>query len=163
MKEILQKLKQYFSLRGRTVSGNLGFISILLNIYQIFIQIHRLYFWLVVFGSTVASYYFYRDEKHKIAIDKNLILINVGLLIFGLPFSFLIDYMDFFRFVGIVLVIVGLLFLFLAKKMHSIYNLIMNSDLNNFTIYLPRLSLKSILFILVILGFLLNQYLMYKI
>ncbi len=186
MKKIFQKLKHYHSKIGGTASGTLGSIGslpnachslcmsvvsllavfgITLNILPLmFIQTYRFYFWLAALVLTALAFYFYQKKQIKLPRDRNFIILNTGLLTFSLPFYFLADYMDFFRFVGVIIAIFGLLSFFLAKKMRFVSNLIMRSDLNNLSISLPipKLNFKSILFILVILGFLMNQFLMYK-
>ncbi len=186
MKKILQKLKHYSSVGGGTASGIIGSVGSLSNVCHslcmsivslfavlgitlnilplMFIQTYRLYFWLVAFVFTALAVYFFIKQKKYFARDRNFIILNTGLLIFALPFYFLADYMDFFRFVGGVIAIIGLLSFFFRKKVNYISSLVMESDLNNLPISLPipKLNFKSILFILVILGFLMNQFLMYK-
>lgn len=141
-----------------------------------FLQTYQLYFWLAALVFTLASLYFYLKQRRKIARDKNLLLINSGLLIFGLPvdqvnfLSVLVDYMDFFRFIGISLTAAGVFLLIFAKRFQNIWYSpeelekvsIPTSTSRVSTVQLPKLNVSSALFAIVIGGFLINQYFMYK-
>ena len=102
-----------------------------------FLMTYQLYFWLAALVFTALSFYFFLKQKQVIVRDRNLLFINGGLLLFGLPFSQLADYMDLFRFMGGSLAVLGVFLLF-------------------------KLTLQSLLFIIVIGGFLVNQFLMYR-
>ena len=159
-----------------TPSGKLGFISLLPNVCQslftsailsavlpvLFIQTYQLYFWLVALVLTIASGYFFLKNETHIVHDKNLIIINAGFLLSGLSFSFLAQYADFFKFVGLIIVIIGLLLLFLPEKMNRWYRFLTTVDLDSFPIYLPKFTGKFFLFSLVVVAFLINQYILYQ-
>src|SRR3989338_11189084 len=51
-----------------------------------FLQTYQRYFWGVALIFTGVSLYLYRQQEQKVSRDRNLLLINTGLLIFGLPF-----------------------------------------------------------------------------
>lgn len=138
-----------------------------------FLQTYRMYFWMGALVFTTTSFYFYLKQKHKVIRDRNLLIINTGLLIFGLPFPQLADYMDFFRFLGGSLVISGILLFLFGKRFQSLFLDQKNIQYAKIatdtpilspasTVQLPKLNLSSLLFALVIGGFLVNQYLMYK-
>lgn len=149
-----------------------------------FLQTYQMYFWVTALVFTTASFYFYLQQRHRAARDKNLLFINSGLLIFGLPFSQLADYIDFFRFTGGALAFTGLLLLFFGKKFKTVYRPTLNTHLRGAhsvtsealrggssevvatgtatSIKLPRLTISVILFAIVIGGFLINQYFMWQ-
>lgn len=145
-----------------------------------FLQTYQLYFWVAAFVFTGASFYFFLKQKRKVTRDRNLLLINGGLLLFGLPFKQLADYMDFFRFLGLSLTFVSLfLFLFakrfklvnrpaLQAELASTYHNMTNQEAVTVTkpaglpLQLPKLTFSSALFALVVGGFLMNQYLIYR-
>lgn len=164
-----------------TIVSALALFGITTSILPLmFLQTYKLYFWLAAFAFTALSIYFFLKSKKQLTRDRNLLFINGGLLIFGLPFSQLSDYMDFFRFVGVSLVVTGL-FLFLFSKRFKLVSRAVEGE-NQMPVYapvtsfsgvtqaqqmpsishLPKLTLTSGLFALVIGGFLINQYLMYR-
>ena len=135
-----------------------------------FLQVYQMYFWTAALVFTLLSAYFYLRQRHPMTRDRNLLLINTGLLIFGLPFSQIADYMDFFRFIGGSLTLAGLFLLVLGKKFKTVYRPgLQSANLGRVqtaidypTFRLPKLTAQSLLFIIVIGGFLTNQYLMYR-
>lgn len=147
--------------------------GITLNILPLmFLQTYQLYFWRAAFIFTIASLYFYLKQKHKSVFDRNLLLINYGMLTFGLPLSgFLADYSDFFRFIGISLAVAGVFLLTFARKLQNIFlspEQLATLSINNSTqstistIQLPKLNISTVLFAVIIGGFLVNQYFMYR-
>ena len=155
-----------------TVVSILAIFGITTSILPLmFLQTYQMYFWLGALVFTAASLYFYLKQRSRVVRDRNLLFINSGLLIFGLPFPQLADYIDFFRFMGISLAVGGLFLLLFAKKFQNVWyspeqltTLSINNSSQNptSTIRLPRLSVSTALFILVIGGFLINQYFMYR-
>lgn len=147
-----------------------------------FLQTYQLYFWLTAFVFTAASFYFYKKQKRHLTIDRDLLVINAGLLLFGLPFQQLTDYRDFFRFIGVSLILGGLFFFFFARKWKLVYRSVVEDGENtpiqstkpvSFTaspVQTPVLANTSelgrsftfILFVLIVFGFSINQYLMYR-
>ena len=138
-----------------------------------FLQTYQVYFWIAALVFTALSFYFYVQQNKKLTRDRNFLFINSGLLIFGLPFSQLADYMDFFRFIGISVVLAGVFLFFLAKR----FQYVQYSDSSSVqtsandslvaipamsTVQFPKLTLSSVLFVIVVSGFLINQYLMYR-
>ena len=146
-----------------TVVSILAIFGITTSILPLmFLQTYQMYFWLGALVFTVASLYFYLQQKHKVARDRNLLFINAGLLIFGLPFPQLADYIDFFRFIGISFAVVGVLLFFFARKLHGlIYDGPPPLPAVSI-IHLPKLNITSILFALIVGGFLINQYYMFR-
>ncbi len=148
----------------------IALFGITMNILPLmFLQTYRFYFWIAAFLLTGASFYFFIQQKRKIVRDRNFILINTGLLIFGLPFSFVADYMDLFRFVGLSLVVIGLFLLFFGKKFKFVdqpvlenAQSVVSASPKNIEILPLKFKLSSILFALVVGGFLVNQYMMYR-
>ncbi len=147
--------------------------GITLNILPLmFLQTYQLYFWWAAFVFTMLSLYFYLTLRQKRDFDRNLLIVNYGMLTFGLPLSgFLADYSDFFRFIGISLTVTGLFLLTFGKKLKNIFlspeqlaTLPINKSTQSTisTIQLPRLNVSSVLFAIVIGGFLINQYYMYR-
>ncbi len=121
-----------------TVVSILAIFGITTSILPLmFLQTYQMYFWIGALVFTALSFYFYLKQKRLVTRDRNLLLINGGLLLFGLPFLQLADYMDFFRFIGGSLALFGL-------------------------ILLSKLNIQSLLFVIVIGGFLTNQYFMYR-
>ncbi|GEM_PF-2667546 len=102
-----------------------------------FLMTYQLYFWLAALVFTALSFYFFLKQKPPVTRDRNLLFINGGLLLFGLPFTQVAEYMDLFRFMGGSLALLGVFLLF-------------------------KLTVQSLLFIIVIGGFLVNQFLMYR-
>lgn len=129
-----------------TVVSIAALFGITMNILPLmFLQTYQLYFWWAALIFTAISFYLYLKQRHKRTLDRNLLLINFGLLTFGLPLSrWLADYMDFFRFFGGALALSGLFLLILSS------------------VKLPKMSASSILFAIVIGGFLVNQYFMWQ-
>lgn len=145
-----------------------------------FLQTYKLYFWLAAFAFTALSIYFFLKSKKQPTRDRNLIVINGGLLIFGLPFSQISDYMDFFRFTGVSLVAVGLFLLIFVKRFKLVNRPALQAEpaspsqtvVRNETVTVmkpaglpvrfPKLTFSSALLVLVIGGILINQYLMYR-
>ncbi len=94
----------------------------------------------------------------------------------GLPFAQVADFMDFFRFMGGSLAVLGIFLFIFGKKFQlsyrpvagseeSVQQIATSSDVRRSPrndIMLPKLSIQSLLFIIVIGGFLINQYLMYS-
>lgn len=147
-----------------TVVSILAIFGITTSILPLmFLQTYQIYFWAGALVFTAASFYFYAQQNKKLTRDRNLLFINSGLLIFGLPFSQLADYMDFFRFIGISLAVVGLFLFFFAKKFRYVQFSVSESPVPAVsTIQLPKLTVSSALFALVVGGFLVNQYFMYS-
>lgn len=172
--------------------------GITLNILPLmFLQTYQMYFWGAALIFTLASLNFFIKQRPKVSRDRNLLLINSGLLIFGLPVvplveaglpiaPFLVDYLDFFRFIGISLTVVGLLLLTFGRKLQQfvydgseiyqearIYSkariskapLRVTREITLPTvsvISLPRINVSSSLFVIIIGSFLINQFYMYK-
>ena len=186
-----------------TVVSILAIFGITTSILPLmFLQTYQMYFWVGALVFTVASFYFYLQQKRRVARDRNLLFINFGLLIFGLPavalaeaglpLAFLADYMDFFRFVGVTLTVGGLFLLLFGKRFKTVYRPIPNTHLRGAhsvtsevlrsqvpsgiwrsdssevvtgtatSLKLPKLNVSSALFAVVVAGFLVNQYLMYR-
>lgn len=125
-----------------------------------FLQTYQLYFWLAALVFTAATFYFYRQQKIKLVRDRNLLFINAGLLIFGLPFIWLSDYIDFFRFVGIALVFGGIILFILGRRIKEVRDYYDVATMPAF--WAPKLTVQSVLFAIVLGGFILNQYFMYR-
>ncbi len=140
----------------------LAFIGITINILPLmFLQTYKLYFWLAAFLLTGASLYFFKKQKKPLTRDRNFIFINTGLLTFGLPFSFIVDYMDFFRFIGLSFVIIGLFLFFFGKKFRFVDQSV-SENMQSIASASPIFTLSSVLFALIVGGFLVNQYMMYR-
>src|SRR3989338_11138040 len=108
MKANLLALKKRIFGGGGTVSGVFGAIGSVHNVCHslcvtvvsilaifgittqilplMFLQTYQRYFWGVALIFTGVSLYLYRQQEQKVSRDRNLLLINTGLLIFGLPF-----------------------------------------------------------------------------
>ena len=142
----------------------LAVFGISMNILPLmFLQTYQMYFWLGALVFTLASLHFYLQQRLHVARDRNLLFINVGLLLFGLPFHQLADYMDFFRFAGGSLAIIGLFLILFGKRFKAVYRpFFVKQEGNASVIQLPKLSVTSLLFALIIGSFLINQYLMYR-
>lgn len=169
-----------------TIVSTLAVFGISTSILPLmFLQTYQLYFWMMALIFTSMSYYFYQKQARKFGRNRNLLLINVGLLIFGLPvnqirvLSFLGDYMDFFRFSGGSTTVVGIFLLFFGKRFHlvnrpavlekqlsfnaqAINTTNTNRIFNGSAQYLPRMSIQSGLFAVIVGGFLANQLVMYR-
>lgn len=162
-----------------TVVSMLAIFGITTQILPLmFLQTYQLYFWLGALVFTGASFYFYLKQRHPRTFDRNLLFINVGLLTFGMPFKQFSDYMDFFRFIGGSLAIIGVFLLLFGKRFRLVNRSIAESEqilspeesINTTAPYVqkisafqfPKLTPSSVLFALVIGGFLVNQYLMYR-
>ncbi len=137
-----------------------------------FFQTYRLYFWLTAFLLAGISFYLFFKKKNYTASHRNFLLINTGLIIFSMPFSFVADYMDFFRFVGVILVFIGLFLFFFEKrfKFSDYFTGETSPDTSfaplllpiAFKFNLPKFNLSSVLFAFIVSGFLVNQYMMYR-
>lgn len=164
-----------------TVVSIAALFGITLNILPLmFLQTYQLYFWIAALIFTVTSLYFYLQQRRKVARDRNLLLINSGLLIFGLPLaqvsflSVLADYTEFFRFIGLSLAGVGLILLIFGRKLESLVyspeeleelpqkNPLASEIPPVSIIKLPKLTVSSVLFALIVTSFLVNQYYLYK-
>jgi len=83
------------------VVSTLAIFGITTNVLPLmFLQTYQVYFWWMAVVFTALALYFYFKQKRHNTRDRNLLFINSGLLIFALPFSQIVDYMDFFRFTG---------------------------------------------------------------
>lgn len=200
MKTKVQAIKNRLLGSGGTTSGILGGIGSVHNVCHslcmvlvsslaifgittsilplMFLQTYQMYFWIAALVFTALSFYFYLQQNQKLTRDRDLLFINSGLLIFGLPFSQFADYMDFFRFIGGSLAIVGVFLLLFGKRFRLVNRSISESEhipspeenINNTATYIqkisayhfPKLTPSSALFAIVIGGFLVNQYLMYR-
>lgn len=200
MKEESQTIKSRLSEGAGITSGILGGIGSIHNVCHsicaalvfalatfgittsilplMFLQTYQLYFWLGAVVFTGLSFYFYFQQKNHKALDRNLLFINIGLLIFSLPFSLFADYMDFFRFIGISITIIGIFLLIFGKKLRSLKYSMTGSEqtlppaenvddtvmyeYKISTLYFPKINLFSAIFALVIVGFFINQYLIYR-
>lgn len=206
MKKIVQSLR--FNFFGASTSGTFGAIGSLPNVCHslcmgavsllsvfgitlnilplMFLQTYSLYFWSAAFILTLISAYFFFRSNHRLPLDRNLLLINSGLLIFGLPvdkinlFVFLTDFMDLFRFFGVSLAVSGLLILIFGKKVRFIdyvptqspsHNTSRSPGIDNSYLKQEPVSLSSSLSVLpfrqlavylVVTGFVINQLLMYR-
>lgn len=158
-----------------TVVSIAAFFGITMNILPLmFLQTYQLYFWWAALIFTVISFYLYLKQRHKRTLDRNLLFINYGLLAFGLPLSgWLADYMDFFRFFGGALALSGLFLLIFGKRIKTVHYPVVaaQQESTNYSvnpipavnsIKLPKLTVSSMLFAIVIGGFLVNQYFMWQ-
>lgn len=155
-----------------TVVSILAIFGVTLNILPLmFLQTYQSYFWWAALLFTSLSFYFYRKQTTKVGRDRNLLILNAGLLLFGLPFKQLANYTDFFRFFGGSLAMVGILLFFLGKRTRVVYR--SPSAADSLPVSYPhpvtlqklpirRLTPESFLFAIVIVSFSLNQYLMYR-
>ncbi len=191
MKTKALSLKNRLLGSGGTVSGLLGGIGSLSNVCHslcvsvvsllaifgittqilplMFLQTYQLYFWSAALVFTALSFYFFLKQKPAIARDRNLLLINAGLLLFGLPFTQVADFQEFFRFIGGSAAIAGVLLFLLEKRLQLVYRSASTigevqtmTSVDSTSIQLPRLTTQSLLFIIVVSGFLINQFLMYR-
>ena len=152
-----------------TVVSILAIFGITTSILPLmFLQTYQMYFWLGALAFTSASLYFYLKQRHPVTRDRNLLLINFGLLLFGLPFTQVADYVDFFRFIGISISIMGVLLFIFSKRIKIVYRP-QNSTVQTSPAVIslsafqfPKLTIQSTLFTVVIGGFFLNQFLMYR-
>ena len=159
------------------VVSTLAIFGITTNVLPLmFLQTYQVYFWWMAVVFTALALYFYFKQKRHNTRDRNLLFINSGLLIFALPFSQIVDYMDFFRFTGGSLAIFGLFLLLFGKKFQSVYRSVVSVKEPQFrvseaipqvvgttaSIQFPKLTIQSTLFAIVIGGFLINQYFMYQ-
>lgn len=158
-----------------TVVSIAALFGITMNILPLmFLQTYQLYFWWAALVFTAISFYLYLKQRHKRALDRNLLLINFGLLTFGLPLSgWLADYMDVFRFLGGTLALIGLFLLIFGKRITTVYRPVVaiQQESTKYSISaapavnsvkLPKLTVSSMLFAIVIGGFLVNQYFMWQ-
>lgn len=155
-----------------SVVSLLAIFGITLNILPLmFLQTYQFYFWMAALFFTNLSLVFYLNQKTKRVFERNLLLINYGLIIFGIPFSQVADYMDFFRFLGISLIVAGLFLLLFSKKFQSVFidqeNISYEYEspvgkIAKDSLEMPKFNVSRLLFTLVIGGFLVNQYLMYR-
>ena len=198
MKANLLALKKRIFGGGGTVSGVFGAIGSVHNVCHslcvtvvsilaifgittqilplMFLQTYQRYFWGVALIFTGVSLYLYRQQEQKVSRDRNLLLINTGLLIFGLPFSSLSEYSNFFRFIGGGLALASLTLLIFGKRLKQAYfpaapstespagisETMPQPVRTTSSIQLPKLTMRSALFAVVIGGFLINQYWMYQ-
>ncbi len=103
-----------------SVVSALAAFGITLNILPLmFVQTYQGYFWWAAFAFTAASFYFYRQQEKSNPRDRNLLLVNGGLLLFGLPFASVSEYADFYRFSGGSLAIAGCILLLSGKRLAS--------------------------------------------
>lgn len=110
-----------------------------------------------------------RILKRKKILTKSLFIIGVGILLLTLPIPFLADYADFFRFLGIGLILGGIAYQFLLRYSQNIFvseeeipKYIKIEQVSITKTETPKVSAKTILFILVIGAFVLNQILIWK-
>lgn len=170
----------------------LALAGITLNILPLmFLTTYQAYFWLAALLFTTASLIFYLRQDTKSVRERGLLLFNGGILLFSLPVQALSsgalsvfqlsDYQDFFRFIGLLFVLLGLM-IFLFGKRIRLYTL---PDTKEKVIEKKRvlqeqhytfasavkpsshrrffsLSPQSVLFGIVLGGFFLNQLLMYR-
>ncbi len=144
-----------------SIVGILAGFGITLNILPLmFLQTYQVYFWLGALFFTVLSFSYYSKQTLKNKRDRNLLLINVGLLIFSLPIPELAGYMDFFRFIGGLLVLSTLGLIIFKRKIERIkYE---SGTSNIIDLVLPSINIKKIFIILIAGVFLFNQYLMWQ-
>lgn len=198
MKTRFEQIKSRFLPAGSTVSGAMGALGSVHNVCHsvcvaivsllslvgislsilplMFLQTYQAYFWFAAFVFTLLALRFYVLQPQRPAHNRNWLLLNSGFLLFGLPFRQLADYMDFFRFVGISLVLIGLLLFMFGKKIKVVYrhpghlipspaaagNAAVTTPTAVTTLAAPKLSFRSLLFGLVIVSFLINQYLLWQ-
>lgn len=158
-----------------TVVSILAIFGITTSILPLmFLQTYQMYFWLGALIFTTVSLYFYLKHRKPIARDRNLLLINAGLLLFGLPFFK--EYSDFFRFLGGSLTTLGILALFLGGKFQLVHR--PTSEMNEYVspqtqtlrdktapmegALFPKISISSLLFVIIAGAFLINQYLLWR-
>lgn len=145
-----------------------------------FLQTYQMYFWWAALVFTGVSYYFYMKQRRHRALDRNLLIINIGLLTFGLPFKQISDYRDFFRFIGTSATTIGIFLLVFSKRFHIVnrspselepkLHHSLDDGISTAGTYVqktsafhfPKLTPVSALFTFVMAGFLVNQYLMYR-
>lgn len=110
-----------------------------------------------------------KSLRKKKILTKSLFVIGVGILLFTLPFPFLADYTDFFRFLGGGLILGGITYQFLLRYPQSIF--ISNEEISEHKTtqqisisktVSPKISIKIAMFILIIGGFILNQILIWR-
>lgn len=158
-----------------TVVSIAALFGITMNILPLmFLQTYQTYFWWAALVFTAISFYFYFRQMHRRTFDRNLLIINFGLLTFGLPLSgWLADYMDIFRFFGGTLALSGLFLLIFGKRIKTVYHPVVAVQQESTkystrpapavsSIRLPKLTVSSMLFAIVIGGFLVNQYFMWQ-
>lgn len=187
MKILLQAAKERLLASGGTVSAGLGalgssynvchsvcmaivsvlaVIGITLNVLPLmFLQTYQHYFWWAAFLMTMGALYIYLMQKKQRLRDRNLLLLNAGFLMYGLPYKQLADYTDFFRFVGVSVVLSAVFLLFFAKRFRTVYR--PADEVEQATAHhkyqpKPRLSLQTALGVLIIGSFTMNQYLIYR-
>lgn len=166
-----------------TVVSTLSVFGITLSVLPLmFLQTYQTYFWWAALAFTVASLYFYLEQPlPRKDRDRNFLILNVGLLLFGLPSKQLADYMDFFRFAGGSLVFAGVVLFLFGKRAHLVWRPVLVAGIQGMEAIdapaqaayqpatatlrvaaLPKLTLRSTLFFIVIGSFLMNQYLLYR-
>ena len=108
-------------------------------------------------------------KRRKKILTKSLFVIGVGILIFTLPIPFLADYADFFRFLGGGLILGGIIYQFLLKYPQDIFisseEISQHKKIEHLSIgkpQTPKTSIKTIVFILIVVGFVLNQILIWR-
>ena len=107
--------------------------------------------------------------KKKKILTKSLFIIGVGILLLVLPIPFFADYADFFRFLGGSLIFGGVVYQLLLRYPQNIF--VSNEEISkhqkieqiaNPKTVSSKISIKAIIFALIIGGFLLNQLLIWK-
>lgn len=107
--------------------------------------------------------------KSKKSPVKSLFAIIAGILLISFSVTFLADYNDFFRFLGIMLIIGGVLYFFFFRNIQNIFisdeelsKLVASNQLLTTKTFFPKISISMILLIIIILSFLFNQFFMWK-
>lgn len=102
-------------------------------------------------------------------LTKSLFVIGVGILLLALPIPFLSDYSDFFKFLGGGLILGGIVYQFLLKYPQNIFisdeEISKHKNVQQASVTKtesPKISIRTIVFILIIGGFILNQILIWK-
>ena len=110
-----------------------------------------------------------RVLNRKKTVPKALFVIGVGILLVTLPTLLFADYADFFRFLGIGLILGGIVYQFLLRYPQNIFiseeEIPKHKKVEQISIpktVSPKLSVNAIVFILIIAGFILNQILIWK-
>jgi len=100
---------------------------------------------------------------------KNIFAIGVGVILIVLPTSVFSDYSNFFRFLGGGLVLSGLIRVFFSRYLSEVFmsedeiSKIKTPTKSSFTKKsFPKITVSLILLIIIIAGFLFNQFQMWK-
>ncbi len=100
---------------------------------------------------------------------KSLIVIGAGIILISLPVAVLADYRDFVIFLGILSVGVGVLSVLVATRFRNLFisqeevaQIHETKQETPLKLPLPKLSATGILLLIIIEGFLLNQFLVWR-